>query len=140
MYTVLCQYAKRLHYERLLQFEYLYRASKIYNKNNKEKIPPKKLLQLTHKAFDFITQQIQEKPNEFTQKLNARELRKARIKNALKLQARNKKIRQQNIAIIQLAIKSGKHFMSDGRTLNVTSLSTATNISRVTITKILKSL
>ncbi len=138
MYTVLCKYAKRLHYEKLFQYEYLYNASTIYNKNSRDKILPNKLLKLTQKAFAFISNEIEEHPENFKQKLTKKELRNARIKNALILQANNKRIKNNNLKIIEEAIKTNKHYKAGAKTLNVSSLSNVTGLSRVTVTKLLK--
>jgi len=138
LYKALCRYGTRLHYERLLQFEYLFRAAKLYNQHSEEKLLPKKLLKLTHKAFDYIAKEIEKNPDGFKQKLEEKELREVRIKNALKLQAGNKQTRKENITKVKTAIASGLHYKSDGVTLNVTSLAINTSLTRVTINRILK--
>jgi hypothetical protein len=140
MYKVLTQYASKLYYSRLLQFEYLYRASRIYNKNSEDKMLPKQLLKLTHKAFDFITEEINNHPDNFKQKLEPKELRNARIKNAVKLQANNKKIRFDNTVKLKEAIESGKHYKADGTTINVSSIANACALTRVTASRILTKL
>ena len=137
LYKALCRYGTRLHYERLLQFEYLFRAAKLYNQYNEEKLLPKKLLKLTHKAFDYITEEIKKNPDGFKQKLKKKELREARKKNALKLQARNKKTSEANAAKVKQAIATGKYHKADGTTLNISAITNATKLSRVTICKII---
>ena len=139
LYKALCRYGSRLHYEKLLQFEYLYRAVKIYNKNSEEKLLPKKLLKLTHKAFDYISQQIRENPDSFKQKLEKEELRRHRIKHgATVLQKSNKRKRDTNTIKVQEAINSGKYYKADGITVNVTAVANAIGVSRPTVTAILK--
>ncbi len=141
MYKVLTQYATRLYYEKLFQFEYLYVASKIYNKNSEEKILPKKLLKITHKAFNFIDDEIKNNPDNFKQKLDPKDLRKLRIKHgATVLQKSNQRKRSNNTAAVKDAIATGRYYKADGSTLNVSSLSNALNLSRPTITAILKTL
>ena len=139
LYKALCRYGSRLHYEKLLQFEYLYRAVKIYNKNSEEKLLPKKLLKLTHKAFDYISQQIKENPDAFKQKLEKEELRRHRIKHgATILQKSNKRKRDANTIKVQEAIATNRYYKADGTTFNVTAIANATGLSRPTVTAILK--
>ena len=139
LYKALCQYATKLHYEKLLQFEYLYRASKIYNKNSEEKILPKKLLALSQKAFDYISQEIEDNPDNFKQKLEAKELRRRRIKHAATvLQKANKKKRDTNVTKVKEAIATDRYYKADGTTLNVSALANSLSLSRPTITAILK--
>ena len=139
LYKALCRYGSRLHYEKLLQFEYLYRAAKIYNKNSEEKVLPKKLLKLTHKAFDYISQQTQDNPDAFKQKLEKEELRKHRVKHGMtKLQKSNKKTRSANTTKVQDAINSGKCYKADGTTVNVTAVAITAGLSRPTVSDILK--
>lgn len=140
MYKALTKYATKLHYNKVLQFEYLCRASKIYNKNSEDKMLPKQLLKLTHKAFDFITEEINNHPDNFKQKLEPKELRNARIKNAVKLQANNKKIRFDNTVKVKEAIESGRHYKADGTTINVSSIANACDLTRVTASRILTKL
>lgn len=141
LYQVLCQYATRLYYEKMFQFEYLYVASKIYNKNSEEKLNPKKLLKLTHKAFDYISQEIENNPDNFKQKLSPRQLRRHRIKHgATVLQKSNKRKRDTNIIKVKEAIATGRHYKADGTTLNVSALANSLSLSRPTITAILKTL
>ena len=139
MYKALCQYATRLHYEKLLQFEYMHRACKIYNKNSEEKILPKKLLKLTHKAFDFISEEIVNNPDNFKQKLNPKELRNARIKNATKLQANNKKIRENNVSKVKEAIATDQCYKLNGD-INSNAIVRYTSLNRQTVNTILSSL
>ena len=139
LYQALCRYGSRLHYEKLLQFEYLYRAAKIYNKNSEEKVLPKKLLKLTHKAFDYISQQTQDNPDGFKQKLEKEELRRLRIKHgATVLQKSNKRKRDTNTIKVEEAIATNKYYKADGITVNVTAIANATGLSRPTVTAILK--
>ena len=141
LHKALCRYGSRLYYEKLLQFEYLYRAAKIYNKNSEEKLLPKKLLKLTHKAFDYISQQTQNNPDAFKQKLDKEELRRHRVKHgATVLQKSNKKRRDANTIKVEEAIATGRYYKADGTTLNVSALSNATNLSRPTTTAILMTL
>jgi len=101
-----------------------------------EKLLSKKVSALTYKAYNFISEEIENNPDKFKQRLSDKELRNARIKNAAKLQARNKKTREKNIKRVRESIATGKHYKSDGKTLNVTSVANATGLSRVTIKKI----
>ena len=140
LYTALCRYASKLYYEKKLQFEYLYRAAKIYNKHSEEKVLEKKLLKLTHKAFNYISEEIKNNPENFKQKLEPKQLRNARVRNALKLQARNKQTRKDNTAKVKEAIESGRHYKSDAVTLNVSSLAVATKLSRMTVKRTLDKL
>jgi hypothetical protein len=141
LYTVLTQYATRLHYEKLFQFEYLYVASKIYNKNSEDKLLPRKLLKLTHKAFNYINQEILSNPDNFKQKLNPNDLRKLRIKHGLSvLQKSNNTQRKTNTSKIKEAIATDKYYKADGTTLNVSAIANTLNLSRPTITAILKTL
>jgi hypothetical protein len=141
LYRVLCQYATRLHYEKMFQFEYLYVASKIYNKNSEDRLHPKKLLKLTQKAFDFISEEIKDNPENFKQKLTPRELRRHRIKHgATVLQKSNKRKRDANTAKVQEAIATDRYYKADGTTLNVSALANSLSLSRPTITAILKTL
>ena len=139
LYKALCRYGSKLHYEKLLQFEYLYRAAKIYNKNSEEKVLPKKLLKLSHKAFDYINEQVKENPLAFKQKLEKEELRRHRIKHgATVLQKSNKRKRDANTIKVQEAIATNRYYKADGTTLNVTAVANATGLSRPTVTAILK--
>lgn len=141
LYKVLTQYATRLHYEKLFQFEYLSVASKIYNENIEEKILPRKLLKLTHKAFDFITEEIKSNPHYFKQKLDPKELRRVRINHGLTvLQKSNKRKRNDNTEKVKAAIATSRHYKANGTTLNISSLAKATSLSRQTVTTILKTL
>ncbi len=141
MYKVLTQYATRLHYEKIFNFEYLYVASKIYNKNSEEKILPKKLLQISHKAFNFIDDEIKNNPDNFKQKLEPKELRRVRINHGLTvLQKSNKRKRDASTATVTAAIATGKYYKSDGVTLNAKAVSTATGISYKTVRTILNKL
>lgn len=115
----------------------MYRATIIYNKGSEEKLLPKKLLKLTHKAFDYISDEVQKNPDNFKQKLEPKELRKARIKNALKLQARNKKTRENNISKVKEAIATNKYYKADGKTLNISAIAISTGLSRITVSNIL---
>lgn len=136
LYTTLCRYAKRLHYEKLLEYEYLYQAATTYNKNIDEKLLPKKVSALAHKAYEYISQEIEKNPDKFKQRLSDKKLRNARIKNAAKLQARNKKTREQNIIKVKEAIATGKYHKVDGVSVNKSALSKATRLSRKTINNI----
>ncbi len=139
LYKALCRYGSKLHYEKLLQFEYLYRAAKIYNKNSEEKVLPKKLLKLSHKAFDYINEQVKENPLAFKQKLEKEELRRHRIKHgATVLQKSNKRKRDANTIKVQEAIATNRYYKADGTTVNVTAVANATGLSRPTVTAILK--
>ena len=139
LYKAFCRYGSKLHYEKLLQFEYLYRAAKIYNKNSEEKLLPKKLLKLAHKAFDYINEQVKDNPDSFKQKLEAKELRRRRIKHATTvLQKANKQRRDTNITKVKEAIGTDRFYKADGTTLNVSALANSLNLSRPTITAILK--
>ena len=139
LYQALCRYGSRLHYEKLLQFEYLYRAAKIYNKNSEEKVLPKKLLKVTHKAFGYISQQTKDNPDGFKQKLEKEELRRLRIKHgATVLQKSNKRKRDTNTIKVEEAIATNKYYKADGITVNVTAIANATGLSRPTVTAILK--
>ena len=139
LYKALCRYGTRLHYERLLQFEYLYRAAKLYNKHREDKLLPKKLLKLTYKVFDYITAEIKDNPDGFKQKLEKEELRRHRIKHgATVLQKSNKRKRDANTIKVQEAIATNRYYKADGTTVNVTAVANATGLSRPTVTAILK--
>ena len=141
LYTVLCKYASRLHYEKMFQIEYLISVSGIYNSFLEEKVLPKKLLKLTHKAFELLNGEIENNPDNFKQKLNPKELRRLRIKHgATVLQKSNNKRRDANTHIVKEAIATQRYYKADGVTVNVSALSNATNLSRPTLTAIIKSL
>jgi len=141
IYRVLTQYATRLHYEKMFQFEYLYSASKLYNKNLDDKILPKKLLTITRKAFNFISDEIENNPENFKQRLDPKELRHIRIKHgATVLQSANIKRRVHNTKLIKEAIATDRCYKADGESLNVSAIVTLTKLNRKTVTAIAKEL
>jgi hypothetical protein len=135
LYRTLCIYAKRLYREKLFIYEYLEMAAHIYVRGMS--LLPKEARKITYKAWEFISEQIELNPEDFKQKLSAPELKAVKVQSGKRLQKYNDMRRTENIELINEAIASGKHYKSDGITLNKSSLATATGLSRVTINSIL---
>jgi len=138
LYKTLCIYCKRLYYEKLFIYEYLEIASHIYS--SEMKLLPKEKRKITLKAWTFMSEQIELNPEDFRQRLTKEELQQVKAQHGKRLQKYNQQTRASNVKLVQKALSSGRYYKSDGVTINKSSLSNATGLTRATIDKILKML
>lgn len=133
IYQRLCINAKNLYYKKMFYLEMLIYTSIKINEVLKKPCSDKELLNMSYRAYNFISKN----KDSLKQQLTPYELKNA-YKRGGKIRGNQMKMEmQENKRMIQKLI-STKSFNKPNGKPNITALSKELNISRVTITKILK--